>query len=120
MITAFQYVLTDAKAPDQTKIITLSGEIDESNQESLEEIFNTLIQDPSIKNIVFNIYSLEYINSGIIGIFAQQHSNFAEANKKFVFAQSNEHIFDIIDLVGLTAVIECFDTVDEACLSFED
>jgi anti-anti-sigma factor len=120
MTTAFQHIITNAKTPDQTKIVILSGEIDESNQESLESLFTELSQDPEIKNIVFNIQSLEYINSGIIGIFAQQHSNFVEVNKKFVFAESNEHIFDIIDLVGLTAVIECFETVDEACLSFED
>jgi stage II sporulation protein AA (anti-sigma F factor antagonist) len=120
MSTTLQHSMQDASSPAQTKIVILNGEIDESNQAELESLFSKLLSDSSIKNIVFQINNLEYINSSIIGIFAQQHGNFSEAGKNFVFAQANEHIFDIIDLVGLTAVVECFDSVNEACLSFED
>jgi stage II sporulation protein AA (anti-sigma F factor antagonist) len=102
------------------KIVSLAGEIDESNQASLEQLMTSLIEDESVQNIVIDVEKLDYINSGVIGLFATFHGQFTETGKSFVFSQANEHIFDIIDLVGLTSVVECFETIEDACLSFEN
>lgn len=120
MSTNFSYQKKSVEHPDNTQIIHLKGEIDESNQSELENLLNEILEDTNVLNVVFNISALEYINSGVIGIFASFHGNFAERKKSYVFSEPNDNIYSILDLVGITSVIECFDTDEEACLSFED
>lgn len=137
MAANLEYSIIPVSTPEKTIVVALQGEIDESNQQKLidllegillgglEKIEKTTLERQSfnfslVNNIVFNIKNLEYINSGVIGIFASYHSQFIDAGKEFVFAEANEHIFDIIDLVGLTTVITLFPTNSEACISFED
>ena len=110
----------EESSQEDVQIVHLSGEIDESNQEALESIMEGLLSDANTKNIVFNIENLDYINSGVIGVFAGWYGTFTENDKMFVFAQANDNIFDIIDLVGLTSIVDHFPTIEEACLSFEN
>ena len=120
MAASLQYSIQDAKNLDNVKILSLVGDIDESNQLILDNVMKELLSEKGIDNVVVHIKDLEYINSGVVGLFAALHGTYQEEGKDFVFAEANEHIFDIIDLVGLTTVITLFETVDEACVSFED
>jgi len=120
MAANLNYRIEEASTPDDTKIVYMSGEIDESNQPELERMFQELLNDEELQHIILNIKDLDFINSCIIGIFVSFHGSLVENDKSIVFAEANDNIFDIIDLVGLTSVIEHFATNQEACLSFED
>ncbi len=120
MAANFQYSIQTASSPDKAKIVSCSGDIDESNYRILEECFEELFNDSKLKFVVFDLENLDYMNSKVIGVFVGWHSKFVESGKIFVFSQTKDHIFDIINLVGLTGVIECFDTNEEALLSFEN
>jgi anti-anti-sigma factor len=100
-------------------IVSLSGDIDESNQAELEAVFQKILDDDTAENIIFKVSALDYVNSGVIGLFANYHSTLREKGRSCVFAQPNESIFSIFDLVGLTEVIESFSSLEEARLSFE-
>ena len=119
MAAELLYEIEKADAPGKTRIISLSGEIDESNQSVLEKVFQEIIEDKDVSCVVFNIENLDYVNSGVIGLFAVWHEKFLEKKKTFVFAQANDHIYDILDLVGLISVVDHFTSIEEACLSFE-
>ena len=119
MAADIKYTVKTADEPKNTVIVDLEGEVDESNQKELEKVFKELLADAKIKNVVFNVQNLDYVNSGVIGMFAVWHEKFVSDKKIFVFAQANDHIYDIFDLVGLTSVIDYYPTVEEACLAFE-
>ena len=120
MSSNFQFTSKKVSNPEKTFVVDLVGDLDESNQKELTDLMKRFLLDDNIENIVFNIRGLDYMNSGVIGALATAHSDFISAKKQFVFSEANENIFDIMDLVGLTSVIECFASNEEACLSFED
>lgn len=103
---------------NETSIIYLSWEIDESNIDDLKSTIEPVL-DGNIKNLILNIKDLRYINSMVIWWFANQITIFAEKWKTFVFSEYNEDIYDILDLVWLTYAIETYETNEEAILSFE-
>ncbi len=120
MSANLSYKINQSPIINSLNIISLEWDIDESNQNILKELLEKLLKEESILNVIFNLEKLDYINSGVIGLFALWHGKFTEANKSFVFANANDHIYDTIDLVWLDAVIEYFPTEQEAILSFED
>ncbi|PCI24862.1 hypothetical protein COB57_03780 [Candidatus Peregrinibacteria bacterium] len=104
---------------DNVIIMNLEGEIDESNQHELEARLQLFLGDDLTVNVVFNLSNLDYMNSGVIGLFVSYHEQFSAMGKSFVFSSSNEDVFSILELVGVPTVIDCFDSDEEACLSFE-
>lgn len=109
----------EEQTSDSVKTIFLSWEIDESNIEELKSVINLIIEDDSTKNLIVNIKELTYINSMVIWWFANLINDFTEAGKSYVFAEYNESIYDILDLVWLTYAVETYETNEEALLSFE-
>ncbi len=93
-------------------VVKLTGQIDESNLEELSNPLDTIKKEYNI--IILNIKDLYYINSKVIGYFAALYSDLNKSNKKLVFAEGNPQIMDIISLVGLTNIIEYYETESEA------
>ena len=109
----------EKKVENTTEIIYLGWEVDESNIDELKNIIAPFLSNWDLDNLVLNLDKLTFINSMVIWWFASLIWEFADAGKKFVFSEPNEEIFDIIDLVWLTAAIETYDTDEEALLSFD-
>jgi anti-anti-sigma factor len=107
------------KIENNTEIISLEWEIDESNIDDLKNIINPFLEKQDSEKLILNLDKLTFINSMVIWWFASLIWDFADRWKKFVFSEPNEEIFDIIDLVWLTAAIETYDSDEEALLSFE-
>jgi len=100
------------------EIIKLEWEVDESNIDQLKDAILPFL-DWENENLILNLDKLTFINSMVIWWFANLIWDFSDKSKKFVFSEPNEEIFDIIDLVWLTAAIETYDTDEEALLSFD-
>ncbi len=94
--------------------ITLVGQIDESNLSNLKEYLEPLLKEGEVKFFIFNFRGLEFINSRVIGFFLSLYSALTDEGKTMAIIQSNENIFTILSLVGLTTLIGHYDTLDEA------
>jgi len=111
-------LICNSKIENNIDIFYLEWEVDESNIDDLKLVINNFLNTNS-SNLILNLSRLMFINSMVIWWFAWVIWNFDEKWKKFVFSEPNEEIFDIIDLVWLTAAIETYDTDEESLLSFE-
>ncbi len=85
-------------------IVTLVGQIDETNLENLSTAVDKLIGSDA-GHLVFNLRELEFINSKVIGYLAATRGQLSEGNQKMIFIEANSNIFDILELVGLTQII---------------
>jgi anti-anti-sigma regulatory factor len=101
-----------------SQILFLKWEVDESNIANLKENINNFLHWNK-DNLILNIKELTYINSMVIWWLASCISEFELAWKHFAFTEANEDIFDILNLVWLTEVIDTYDTDEEALLSFK-
>ncbi len=97
-----------------SKIIALTGEMDEASLDPLKAQLDPLLADMNIKTILFDLSDLEFINSKGIGYLVSIHTHLSKDNRVMILAGANETVMDVISLVGLTTIIKYFNTVDEA------
>ncbi|MCK5617346.1 STAS domain-containing protein [Candidatus Pacearchaeota archaeon] len=105
--------LSDASAPG-IKVVSLTGEMDESSLEGLKAQLDPLLNDLNIKVLLFDFTQLEFINSKGIGYLVSIHTHLSKDQREMKIASANEAVMDVITLVGLTTIIKYFNTVEEA------
>lgn len=100
------------------KIVQISGQLDESNvDEKIQDIYALLESVPQKLCIILDLSALEYMNSKSIGYFTDLYGKVSEGNGKIAIAQAKPNITDILQVVGLTQLIDCYDTIESAKLA---
>ena len=100
------------------KTIHVTGQLDESNvDEKIQEIYKTLEVSPKGTSLIFDFENLEYMNSKSIGYLTDIYGKITENGGKMAIAKARPNILDILQVVGLTQLIQSFETIDEAKLS---
>lgn len=105
--------ITTSEPHPSVFLLTISGELDESNLGNIEKYLDPIVGG-SHKAVLLYSSGLTYINSSVIGYFAKMHNSFLDNSQEFAFVSVNESLFEILDLVGMTNIINSYDTVDEA------
>ncbi|MFC1750520.1 STAS domain-containing protein [Pseudomonadota bacterium] len=108
-------VTTDGQA---AKLVKFAGQLDESNvDEKAKTIYSLLEEVPQNLLLLFDFEGLEYMNSKSIGYLTDWYGKVSEGGGKITIAKAKSNILDILQVVGLTQLINCFPTVDEAKFS---
>jgi anti-anti-sigma factor len=94
-------------------LVTLTGQIDESNLTDFGVQIDPLIGTGS-QYLIFELAGLEFINSKVIGYLAAAHSKMDEFEQKMIFVNANQNIFDILELVGLTQLVPTLESEAKA------
>jgi len=97
------------------KLVKFAGQLDESNvDEKAKEIYVVLEAHPQNLYLLFDFEDLEYMNSKSIGYLTDWYGKVSEGGGKIAIAKSRSNILDILQVVGLTQLINCYATIDEA------
>jgi len=100
------------------KLVKFQGQLDESNvDEKAKAIYEVLEQSPQNLYLLFDFEELEYMNSKSIGYLTDWYGKVTEGGGKIVIAKTRSNILDILQVVGLTQLINCYATLDEAKLA---
>lgn len=114
MPTIANITVQDAPTNPAIKIVNVAGELDESNLPEFEAVVNPLIQDETIKALIFNLEGLEFMSSKIIGYLASVYTKLSSSQRQIIATNINQTINDILVLVGLDQLLTVYSTVDEA------
>lgn len=107
--------LASNQADRVVKIVKISGQLDESNvDDQSKNIYQLIEANPKNLNLVFDFSELEYLNSKAIGYLTDWYGKVSAENGKIVIAGAQENIVDILNVVGLTQLITCHATLEEA------
>ncbi len=101
------------------KVISLTGEMDETSIDALKTQLDPLLADQNLKVLLFDFRQLEFINSKGIGYLVSVHTHLSKDKREMVIAGANEAVMDVISLVGLTTIIKYFNTVEEALATLQ-
>lgn len=97
------------------KLVKFQGQLDESNvDEKAKIIYALLEQFPQNLHLLFDFEELEYMNSKSIGYLTDWYGKVSEGGGKIVIAKTRSNILDILQVVGLTQLINCYPSLDEA------
>jgi len=112
-MTELTIAVSDGPNPE-SKIVVLTGEMDESSVETIKTKLDPLLNDLKIKNFVFDLRQLGFINSKGIGYLVSVHTHLSKNQRELILAEANQAVMDVISLVGLTTIIKYFATMEEA------
>lgn len=100
------------------KLVKFQGQLDESNvDEKAKIIYDLLEKNPQNLYLLFDFEELEYMNSKSIGYLTDWYGKVTEGGGKIAIAKTRSNILDILQVVGLTQLINCYATLDEAKLA---
>lgn len=108
-----------SSVPDKKiKLIKFAGQLDESNvDEKAKEIYDIINATPQGLFLIFDFEKLEYMNSKSIGYLTDWYSKLSEKKGGILIANARPNITDILQVVGITQLIPCVGSVDEAKLA---
>ncbi len=102
------------KEQNDVLVFEFSGELDETNADKTFKNIYEQIGEFDDKKILFNLEGLKYLNSKSIGYIADVFSNIEEADGKMCISHCSDGVKDILELVGITTIIDTVDTDEEA------
>lgn len=103
----------DIKGRNDAKMVKFVGDLDATNvEEVLEKIVNLL--NEGHVNVVADFKKLRYVNSTGLGILLHFSKSAKEKGGSFRIANVNENVYEIIEIIGATTLLDIYDEVDEA------
>jgi anti-anti-sigma factor len=99
------------------KSVGFSGQLDETNVDMEAKKIYEVIDGMTEPNLILDFEGLTYMNSKSIGYVTDWYSRTAAKNGRIVIARPRPNILDILKVVGITQIIQIYDTLDEAKLA---
>ena len=106
----------DIKNHSEAQLIRFVGDLDATNVETVLEKICNLFNEGKIQ-LVVDFKKLRYVNSTGLGILLHLSKSAKEKAGSFKIANVNENVFEIIEIIGATSLLEIYDTVEEALAS---
>ncbi len=102
--------------PDKTvKLVKFVGQLDESNvDEKAKMVYDLIGRTPQNLFLIFDFEGLEYMNSKSIGYLTDWYTKLNEKKGGIVVIKARPNILDILQVVGLTQLLSCVSTLEEA------
>ncbi len=112
-----QVTITSSDLPgtkEKTTLLKFAGQLDETNIEAEAAKVYQIMEADKPKHFVFDFTELTYLNSKSIGFIADWQQKVAANGGKVVVFGAQPNIFDILDVVGLTNLVELVKTLEDA------
>ena len=103
----------DIKGHDNAQLVKFAGDLDATNVEDVvEKIFALL--GKGLVHIVADFEKLRYVNSTGLGILLHFSKSAKEKGGSFKICNVNENVYEIIEIIGATTILEIYDDFEEA------
>lgn len=119
MAINFKIRLIPVKEKPDVRIVHIAGEIDESSIDSFKKEVEAYLKTEGVNAFIFFIRDLEFINSMVVGYFAELYTAMTGQGRKMIFAEGNNKIIDILQVVGFLNLVDYHPTVQEAMDSLD-
>jgi anti-anti-sigma factor len=116
MESQIELEFAELKGKSNAKLVRFIGDLDATNVETVvEKIFNLL--NEGFVNIVGDFEKLRYVNSTGLGILLHFSKTAKEKGGAFKIANVNENVYEIIEIIGASTLLDIYDELDEAIVS---
>lgn len=107
--------LISTKTGGAVKVVTLAGQLDESNvDDTAPKVYDLIEKSDEGTGYIFDLENLVYMNSKSVGYLTDWYSKIKAKNGGMVLAKLPANINDILTVVGLTKIVQVAQTMDEA------
>ena len=99
---------------NDTIFTRFKGELDELTVKEVNRKLKLILEKYNIKNIVFNMQYLNFMDSSGIGMIIGKYNQIHDMNGQIVLCEINENIERIVRLSGLLKICQLRDTEESA------
>lgn len=86
-------------------VVALSGELDHSRADQLRPELDELLRDPKIKELVFDLSGLSFMDSSGIGMILGRYKVMARRGGSVSVRCANKQIDRVFELAGLYTIV---------------
>lgn len=103
----------NVKDRPKARIVRFIGDLDATN---VEKIVDDIIElyNEGICNIIADFKRLRYVNSTGLGVLLHFSKTAKDKKGCFKIVNVNENVYEIIEIIGATALLDLCDTVEDA------
>jgi anti-sigma B factor antagonist len=102
---------------DDIKIFRLSGRLDHTTSQEIEDELSRAISGGSNK-IIVNLENLEYMSSAGIRLFFEAYHTLLRKDGQLILCSMKKHIREIYKKTGIEDVVQILDNMDQALKAF--
>jgi anti-anti-sigma factor len=106
------YIKVDGKN-NVYDVVEFNGDLDKTGLEEVRGEIDLLIENSPKKYIVFDCKNLNFINSEGIGFFLTVHYRLLKKEQTLVLTGINQHVKDVMDVIGAFEIIKYFENMDK-------
>jgi anti-anti-sigma factor len=118
MDTPIELQISEIDNIKKGKIIRFIGDLDATNVEIALKKITELFESGFVK-IIADFKKLRYVNSTGLGILLHISRAAKEKDGCFKIANINENVYEIIEIIGATSLLEIYDNVEMAISSLD-
>jgi anti-anti-sigma factor len=90
---------------------------DDEAIEVLREHLHALFDQPTPRHVVINLECVRHLNAQAIGVLLAHHFRLDRDGGALRICQAHARLMAVLHQVGLTILVECHPTLDEAVLA---
>ncbi|MCU0609244.1 MAG: STAS domain-containing protein [Chitinispirillaceae bacterium] len=118
MESQIELICEEINGRGDAQMIHFIGDLDATNVETVLEKIVGLFNAGKV-HLVSDFKKLRYVNSTGLGILLHLSKSAREKSGSFKMANVNENVFEIIEIIGATSLLEIYDSVEEAVASLK-
>jgi len=97
-----------------TLVVHLAGELDHHHAEEIREELDSLLNDPSIRHLIFDLENLHFMDSSGIGVFLGRYKRIMKRGGTVCIVRVNPQIHKILEMSGLYKILKVYADVRAA------
>lgn len=95
----------EMKKTEDSLIIKLSGELDESNAKEVREQSDYLIENNNIRKFVYDFKNLRFMDSTGLGVILGRYKKLKASNIMMYITNPNTQVMKVIKTSGISEII---------------
>lgn len=98
---------------DKHIVIEFKGALDKSNIKDVREVLTNYIDNFEDDILIFDLRYFDFVNSEGVGFFVSMYYRMQALGKVLHIVNAQPQVKDVFDVVGLTQIVEVYDSLDD-------
>jgi len=105
---------------NNTLIVKIIGDLDDHVTSDLRENLDYALCKKEIKNLIFDLRELTFMDSSGIGLFMGRYKKVSSDNGKCAIISEDKQVIKILKMSGILSIFDLFNTLEEGIKKYEN
>lgn len=113
MEPSLKVMLFPVESNQNYQIVKFTGSFDKAGFTEVKSELDKIVEQFSLKFLIFDFAELKFINSEGIGYLIEVHAHLAQRERKLVLVAPNPHVDDVFKAIGIHEIVSVYADLSE-------